>query len=183
MFPLNGSVKQFSVSLITTQRFAKKTQRTSNYKQNKNSGKFVPLYAETSVIELRKYKTAMSIAINELSSIVIGCAIEVHKHLGPGLLESAYQECLLFELKNRGLKVEKEKSLPIIYKDIKLDHGYRMDLLVNDKVVIELKTVEAFNEVHFAQILTYLKLGNYKLGLLINFHTTLLKHGIKRFIM
>lgn len=119
---------------------------------------------------------------NELSKKIIGAAIEVHKALGPGLLESAYQECLLFELKSKRLKVEKELSLPIVYKDIKLDHGYRIDLLVENKIVIELKTVEAFTDVHFAQILTYLKLGNYSLGLLINFHTKLLKNGIKRFI-
>ncbi len=120
---------------------------------------------------------------NQLSNTIIGCAIEVHRNLGPRLLESAYQECLFFELKNKGLKVEKEKSLPIIYKELKLDQGYRIDLLVENKVVIELKTVESFTDVHFAQILTYLKLGNYKLGLLINFHTSLLKNGIKRFII
>ncbi|PIQ10761.1 MAG: GxxExxY protein, partial [Ignavibacteriales bacterium CG18_big_fil_WC_8_21_14_2_50_31_20] len=101
---------------------------------------------------------------NELSNIIIGCAIEVHKHLGPGLLESAYQECLFYELTTKGLTVIKEKPMPIIYKDVKLDHGYRIDLLVNNKVVIEIKTVEAFTDVHTAQVLTYLKLGNYKLG-------------------
>ncbi len=119
---------------------------------------------------------------NELSKIIIGCAIEVHKQLGPGLLESAYQECLLYELKQKGLIVKKEKPIPIVYKDIKLDHGYRIDLLVEEKVVIELKTVERFTDVHLAQVLTYLKLGNYKLGLLLNFHTTVLKNGIKRII-
>lgn len=119
---------------------------------------------------------------NYLTDIIIGSAIEVHRTLGPGLLESAYQECLLFELRSKGLKVEKEKPLPIIYKDIKLDHGYRIDLLVEDKVVIEIKTVECFTEVHSAQVLTYLKLGNYPLGLLFNFHTLLLKNGLKRFI-
>lgn len=120
---------------------------------------------------------------NKLSHIIIGCAIEVHKQLGPGLLESAYQECLLYELKKAGLSVIKEKALPVVYKDIKLDHGYRIDLLVNDKVVIELKTVEDFTDVHTAQVLTYLKLGNYKLGLLLNFHVTTLKKGIKRIIL
>ncbi len=120
---------------------------------------------------------------DEISRIVIGCAIEVHKNLGPGLLESAYQECLCYELKKKGLKIQKEKALPIIYKDIKLDQGYRIDILVENKVVIELKTVECFTDVHAAQILTYLKLGEYKLGLLINFHVSLLKNGIKRFIM
>lgn len=119
---------------------------------------------------------------NEISNIVIGAAIEVHKILGPGLLESAYQECLFSELKNKGLKVIKEKPMPIVFKDVKLDHGYRIDLLVEDKVVIEIKTVEGFTDVHFAQVLTYLRLGNYKLGLLINFHVKLLKDGIKRFI-
>jgi GxxExxY protein len=118
----------------------------------------------------------------KITEIIIGAAIEVHKTLGPGLLESAYQECLFFELKNLDLKVKKEVSLPIIYKDIKLDHGYRIDILVEDKIVLELKTVEAFTDVHSAQILTYMKLGNYPLGLLINFHTKLLKYGLKRFI-
>tara|TARA_R110001583_G_scaffold171625_2_gene325313 strand:- start:112 stop:489 length:378 start_codon:yes stop_codon:yes gene_type:complete len=119
---------------------------------------------------------------NNLTKRIIGAAIEVHRTLGPGLLESAYQECLLFELKRLDLKVTKEIALPIIYKDIKLDYGYRIDLLVENKIVIELKTVETFTDVHFAQILTYMKLGNYPLGLLINFHTKLLKSGIKRFI-
>ena len=120
---------------------------------------------------------------NELTSIIIGKAIEVHRHLGPGLLESAYQECLYYELVNEGLKVEKEKPLPIIYKDIKLDHGYRIDLLVENKIIIELKTVESFTDVHTAQILTYMKLGEFGLGLLINFHVKLLKNGIKRFVL
>lgn len=119
---------------------------------------------------------------NELSKKIIGCAIEVHKQLGPGLLESAYQECLFYELKLAGMKVIKEKPMPIVYKEVKLDHGYRIDLLVEDKVVIEIKTVEAFNDVHTAQVLTYLRLGNYKLGLLLNFYTTILKNGIKRII-
>jgi GxxExxY protein len=124
-----------------------------------------------------EYKTE-----NELSNIIIGCAIEVHKQLGPGLLESAYQECLFYELNNAGLEVTKEKPMPIVYKDVKLDHGYRIDLLVNNKVVIEIKTVEQFTDVHLAQVLTYLKLGNYKLGLLLNFHVTTLKNGIRRVI-
>ena len=119
---------------------------------------------------------------NELSKKIIGCAIEVHKQLGPGLLESAYQECLYYELILAGLKVQKEKPMPIVYKEIKLDHGYRIDLLVEDKVVIEIKTVDVFNDVHTAQVLTYLKLGNYKLGLLLNFQVTVLKNGIKRVI-
>ena len=119
---------------------------------------------------------------NKITEKIIGAAIEVHRTLGPGLLESAYQECLFYELRSLGLSVKKEVTLPIINKEIKLNHGYRIDLLVNDKIVIELKTVESFTDVHFAQILTYLKLGEYPLGLLINFHTKLLKNGIKRFI-
>ena len=119
---------------------------------------------------------------NELSKRIIGCAIEVHKQLGPGLLESAYQECLYYELILAGLKVQKEKPMPIVYKEVKLDHGYRIDLLVEDKVVIEIKTIDAFNDVHTAQVLTYLKPGNYKLGLLLNFQVTVLKDGIKRVI-
>lgn len=120
---------------------------------------------------------------DDTSRIIIGCAIEVHKNLGPGLLESAYQECLCYELKKKGLKIQKEKALPVVYKEIKLDQGYRIDILVENKVVIELKTVEYFTDVHSAQILTHLKLGEYKLGLLINFHISLLKNRIKRFIM
>jgi GxxExxY protein len=119
---------------------------------------------------------------NILTERIIGCTIEVHKILGPGLLESAYQECLFYELKKSGLNVKREIPMPIIYKDIKLDHGYRMDLLVEDKVVLELKTVEAFSKAHFAQLLTYLRLGNYELGLLINFNVTKLTNGLKRVI-
>lgn len=119
---------------------------------------------------------------NKISKIIIGCAIEVHKQLGPGLLESAYQECLYYEILQTGLRVQKEKPMPIVYKEIKLDHGYRMDLLVEEKVVVEIKTVEAFNDVHTAQVLTYLRLGKYKLGLLLNFQTAVLKNGIKRVI-
>ncbi len=119
---------------------------------------------------------------NEISNKIIGLAIEVHRSLGPGLLESAYRECLFYELINSGMLVEKEKPMPIVYKDVKLDHGYRMDLLVENRVVVETKTVEFFTDVHFAQVLTYFRLGNYKLGLLINFQVALLKNGIKRII-
>ncbi|PTN08403.1 GxxExxY protein [Mangrovibacterium marinum] len=120
--------------------------------------------------------------VDDISKTIIGCAIEVHKRLGPGLLESAYQECLFYELRQAGLEVQKEKPMPIVYKEVKLDHGYRIDLLVEDKVVVELKTVDALNEIHTAQVLTYLKLGNYKLGLLLNFQVAMLKDGIKRLI-
>lgn len=120
---------------------------------------------------------------NELSNIIIGSAIEVHRNLGPGLLESEYKECLFFELINQGLNVRKEVPMPIVYKEMKLDHGYRMDLLVEERVVIETKTVEAITDVYMAQILTYLKLGGYKLGLLMNFNVYMMKDGIKRYVL
>ena len=119
---------------------------------------------------------------NELSNIIIGCAIDVHRILGPGLLESAYRECLFYELTEIGLAVEKEKSMPIIYKEVKLDHGYRMDLLIEDMVVVELKRAEAITDIHVAQMLTYLKLGDYRLGLIINFQNKLLRDGLRRVI-
>jgi GxxExxY protein len=119
---------------------------------------------------------------NEISSIIIGAGIEVHKVLGPGLLESAYKECLFYKLFQSGLFVEKEKPMPLTFEGIRLECGYRIDLLVENKVVIETKSVEALNDVHLAQTLTYMKLGNYKLGLLMNFNVLLLKDGIKRVI-
>ena len=121
--------------------------------------------------------------LNQITELIIGASIDVHRQLGPGLLESAYRECLYYELtKIVGLSVKREIPMPIIYKEIKLEQGHRMDLLVEDKVVIELKTVDFLTDVHKAQLLTYLKLGNYKIGLLINFNETLLKNGIKRII-
>jgi GxxExxY protein len=120
--------------------------------------------------------------INQITEKIIGCAIEVHKYLGPGLLESAYEECLAFELQNVGLKVERQKPVPIVYKDIKLDCGYRIDLLVENIVIIELKSVDVFAPVHEAQVLTYMKFAAKNVGLLINFNVTLLKNGIKRYV-
>ncbi|MEY4877203.1 MAG: hypothetical protein RL708_2352 [Bacteroidota bacterium] len=119
---------------------------------------------------------------NEISTRVIGLAIELHKVLGPGLLESAYKECLFYKINKAGLYVEKEKPMPLIFEEVKLDCGYRIDLLIENKVVIELKSVEALSDVHLAQTLTYMKLGNYKLGLLINFNVAVLKEGIKRIV-
>lgn len=119
----------------------------------------------------------------DITKVIIGCAIDVHKELGPGLLESAYEECLSYELQKVGLKVEKQKAIPVVYKEIKLDCGYRADLIVEDKIVIELKAVDEFNPVHEAQILTYLKFADKKLGLLINFNVLRLKDGIKRYIL
>lgn len=117
-----------------------------------------------------------------LTRTIIGCAIEVHKLLGPGLLESAYEECLTYELIKSGLNIERQKPVPVVYKEIKLECGYRMDILVENIVVVELKTVEAFNDVHEAQVLTYMKFAGKPVGLLINFNVTLLKNGIKRYI-
>jgi len=119
---------------------------------------------------------------NEIANIVIGLGIEIHKELGPGLLESAYKECMYYKIGESGLFVEKEKPIPLVFEGVKLDCGYRIDLLVEKKLVIEIKSVEALNDIHLAQTLTYLKLGNYKLGLLINFNVVLLKDGIKRVI-
>jgi GxxExxY protein len=119
---------------------------------------------------------------NEISKIVFECALKVHKNLGPGLLESAYEECLFYELKKSNLFVEKQKALPLIYEEVKLDVGYRIDLIVENKFIIEVKSVESLNEVHLAQVLTYLRLSNCKLGLLINFNVKLLKDGVRRII-
>ena len=119
---------------------------------------------------------------NELSRIVCDAGMKVHKALGPGLLESAYEECLCYELQKSGLLVEQQKALPLVYETIKLDAGYRVDLLIENKLVVEIKSVTAWNELHLAQVLTYLRLSSCKLGLLLNFNTVLFKDGIKRVI-
>jgi GxxExxY protein len=119
---------------------------------------------------------------NDLATEVIGAAIAVHKSLGPGLLESVYKECLFYEITKKGIRVEKEKPLPVIYEEIKLECGYRLDLLVENKLIVELKAVEALNDVHLAQVLTYLKGSGCKLGLLINFNVVKVKDGIRRII-
>jgi GxxExxY protein len=118
----------------------------------------------------------------ELSYSVVGAAINVHKELGPGLLEKVYQECLFYELSKLGFQVEKEIAIPITYKGIQLDCGFRMDMLVENKLVIETKTVNEIHDIHRAQLLSYLKQGDYRLGLLINFHTVHLKNGIRRVV-
>lgn len=119
---------------------------------------------------------------NEISEKIIGCSIEVHKSLGPGLLESAYLECLYYELQKAGLKVEKQKPLPLIYKEVKLDAGYRLDLIVENKVVVEIKSIDCLNDIHVAQVLTYLKLSGCKLGLFVNFNVLRLTDGLKRLV-
>lgn len=122
------------------------------------------------------------ILLDELTEIVIGSAIRVHKELGPGLLESAYQECLFYVLKKEGLFVEKEKPIPIKFEEIELDCGYRVDILVEKRLLLELKSVENLSKIHFAQVLSYLKLGNFPLGLLLNFNVPLMKRGIRRLV-
>ena len=116
---------------------------------------------------------------NEIATKIIGASIEVHKQLGPGLLESTYESCLIYELKELGLEVKHQLALPVVYKGVKLDAGYRIDMLVENKVIIEIKSVEALADIHTAQLLTYLKLKDLKLGLLINFNEVLLKNGIR----
>lgn len=120
--------------------------------------------------------------INEITEKIIACAIKVHTNLGPGLLESAYKECLYYELIKAGLTTEKEKPLPLIYEEIKMDCGYRVDLLIENSVVVEIKSVDAINDIFIAQVLTYLKLSKCRIGLLINFNVVKLKDGIKRLI-
>lgn len=119
---------------------------------------------------------------NELSNILIGCGMKVHSALGPGLLESAYEECMFYEINKKGLNVEKQKALPLIYQDVKIDCGYRTDLMVDNKLILEIKAVESLGGIHVAQLLTYLKLSNCKLGLLMNFNVRHFKNGIKRVV-
>jgi GxxExxY protein len=121
--------------------------------------------------------------INEITRLILEAAYKVHSALGPGLLESSYQACLVYEIRQRGLHVETEVALPLVYEEIKLDCGYRIDILVERQVVIELKVVEVLNDVHLAQILTYVKFANKRIGLLINFNVKSLKDGIRRVVI
>ena len=121
--------------------------------------------------------------LNLITDKIIGSAIEVHRALGPGLLESAYESCLAFEIAQRGLKVEQQKPLPVIYKEVYLDAGYRIDLLIEQRVIVELKAVDALTPLHKAQLLSYLKLSSLELGLLINFNVRVLKSGTQRVIL
>ena len=121
--------------------------------------------------------------INDITGEIIGCCIEIHKELGPGLLESAYEECLAYELNNAGLFFERQKPIPVRYKEIYIEYGYRIDFVVENQVIIDLKSLEAISTVHTAQILTYMKFAEMNVGLLINFNVSILKNGIKRFII
>ena len=118
--------------------------------------------------------------LNDLTERIIGAAIEVHRELGPGLLESTYEACMLFELAERGLSVDRQKALPVVYRGVRIDCGYRIDLLVEDLVIVELKAVADLQPIHEAQLLSYLKLSGRHVGLLINFNVKLLKNGIRR---
>ena len=120
---------------------------------------------------------------DDLSNRVIGCAIEVHRHVGPGLLESVYEQCLAHELSRNGIAFQLQHSLPVQYKDVRLDCGYRIDILVENQLIVELKSVEEIKGIHEAQLLTYIKLAGLKIGLLMNFNVTKLKDGIKRFVL
>lgn len=126
------------------------------------------------------FKTKMS--ENEITEIIIGCSIKIHKSIGPGLLESAYEECLFYELSKTNLKIERQKALPLIYEEVKLECGYRADFLIENKVVLELKSIDALEDIHLAQVLTYLKLSKCKVGLLINFNVLKLTNGVKRVV-
>jgi GxxExxY protein len=121
--------------------------------------------------------------LNKITEQIIGAAIDVHRALGPGLLESTYEECIAFELMERGLNVERQKELPVTYKGVRLDCGYRIDLLVEGKVIVELKAVESLQPIHEAQVLTYLKLSGHKVALLINFNVKILKDGVRRLVV
>ena len=120
---------------------------------------------------------------DDLSNRVIGCAIRVHRELGPGLLESTYEQCVAYELIQSGIPFKIQQPIPVVYKQIKLDCGYRVDLLVEDRLIVELKSVEQLLKIHEAQVLTYMKLANIRIGLLINFNIQMLKKGIKRFVL
>ena len=123
-----------------------------------------------------------AIAINRVTRNIIGAAIEVHRELGPGLLESAYEACLVYELRERGLYLEHQKPLPVVYRGVQLDCGYRLDLVVEDSVVVELKSVEAIEKIHCMQLLSYLRLSGHMAGLLLNFNVNVLTNGIRRIV-
>lgn len=129
-----------------------------------------------------KRLTCIAMTENDLSKVAFDAALKVHRSLGPGLLESAYEECLYYELRKSGLWVEKQKALPLIYEEVKLDVGYRIDIVLDNKLIIEVKAAEALNDIHLAQVLTYLKLSGCKLGLLINFNVVLIKDGVRRVV-
>jgi len=125
----------------------------------------------------------MKLNNSDCSSEILKYAFKIHSKLGPGLLESSYEECLYYELRKAGLFFEKQKAVPLVYEDVHLEIGYRLDLLVERTVVVEVKAVEAINPIHIAQVLTYMKLTNVRIGLILNFHVASMKHGIRRLIL
>ena len=125
----------------------------------------------------------ISDAVNEVTGIIIDAALQVHKSLGPGLLESVYEQCLCYELESRGLEVKNQVQVPLVYRDLQFDCGFRIDVLVNDEVIVEIKAVDVVLPIHTAQLLTYLKITENRVGLLINFNETRLKSGIHRFVL
>ena len=142
---------------------------------------FSVLHSVSSVLE--SFPAAAEMDENQVTHEIIGAAIEVHRLLGPGLLESAYEECLARELALRGIRFERQKALPVVYKDVKLECGYRADLLVEERIIVELKSIEGFAPVHEAIVLTYLRLSGCRLGLLVNFNVPILKDGLRRYIL
>lgn len=147
--------------------------------------RFSPLFSVFSVFSVLKFFPSLASAVTdkEITREIIGAAMEVHKRLGPGLLESAYEECLCHELRLRNLRVDRQKGPPVVYKDVKLECGYRLDLLVEGRVVLELKAIDSLARIHEAIILTYLRLSGHHVGLLINFNVTALKDGVRRFVV
>lgn len=133
---------------------------------------------ESNELELK----SIELTENEIATIILDCAIVIHRSLGPGLLESAYEAALVYELKNKGLKAEHQKPMPLVYREVHLETGYRMDILVESKVVVEVKSVDALNDIHLAQVMTYLRLSNCKLGLLINFNNIKVMSGVRRVV-
>jgi GxxExxY protein len=144
--------------------------------------KFSAYSAFSAVSACSAVKDTMKTELNKITEIIIGAAMAVHRELGPGLLESAYEACLAYELPDRGLSVERQKALPVRYRGVNVDCGYRIDLLVEGKVIVELKAVERLEAIHKAQLISYLKLSGCKVGLLINFNVKVLKDGIRRLV-
>lgn len=137
-------------------------------------------------MKIQEFKSEIDFTIrpeDSLTKKIIGAALEVHRTLGPGLLESVYESCLFFELNQASLKVEQQKPLPVVYKNINLECGFRLDLIVENKVIVEIKTVNSFLPIHEAQLLSYLKISGYQVGLLINFNVKYLKEGIRRIVL
>ncbi len=137
-------------------------------------------FLEAETAKAAKKRHAKGMTENEIANKVIGLAIDIHKQLGPGLLESVYKECPYYKIVKSGMTVEKEKPMPLVFEEVKLDCGYRIDILVEGKLVIEIKSTDGLNDIHLTQTLTYLKLGKYKLGILINFNVIMLKDGLRR---